>query len=317
MRAEPGVGMAKKLVDAEALMVWAAAELARKSPSKTPPRAAFAVNHGDAELVGKWTRPAGYPTVAPMWRAGVSSSGGARGGPPHADALAIEAALGRLSRSPPAVDIDALELGAGLGFPLDFAAALAAAQRNCENLLIVHGRLSSRPLFRLEPPEPSARMASNGKPAAFRLETWAEPTFADHTQAQRDVETPVTAMRKGIYPVGAYGVVEWTPSPADIVAERAEYAAWRAGLEWLAAELGDSLETRTPLPPGAAARPWLGEQDEPPVADLFGPGADRVHSGSEAASLEAERLAGRRRPIGGGSAYGFAPMNPGKGARKA
>ena len=309
--------MAKKLVDVEQLLVWAASELARKAPGKAAARAAFDVSRADRELVGKWTRPIGFASVAPMWRAGLADTGGPRGAPPHPDALRVESALDRLARSPPPCDLDALDFGAGLGFDLDLAGALKAALRHTANLLVVYGRLSRRPCLRLEPPEVAPKLAANGKPGVWRRETWAERTFGDHVQAQRDVETPVAAMRKGVYPVGAYCVLEWAPNPADIVAERAEYAAWRAGLEWLAGELGDSLESRTPLPPGAAARPWLGELDEPPVADLFRPGAERVHSGAEAASLEAERLAGRRRPIGGGSAYGFASAKPGKGARKA
>ena len=309
--------MARKLVDVEDLLVWSAAELSRKRPGKAASLPAFNVSRGDCELVGRWTSPMGFPPMSPMFAAGVGGRDGGRGEPPHSDALAVEAALERLAAAAPSFPVAEAELTAGLGFVVDVAGALRAALANVANLLLVHGRLASRPCLRCEPLAPSAKLAPNGKPGVWRREAWSEPTFADHTQAQRDAEVAVVALRRGLYPSGAYGVVQWSPDPQEIINERAEYAAWRAGLEWLAADLAGELETRTPLAPRAAARPWLGELDGEPIRDLFGPGAERVYIGADAAAQAASRAIGRRRPVNGGRVYRGKFRKPGKGAQEA
>ena len=117
----------------------------------------------------------------------------------------------------------------------------------------------------------------------------------------------------GAVPAGAYGAVEWTRDPQDLLNERTEYAVWRAGLDWLAGE----LETRTALAPRTAARPWLGERDDEPVRDRFGPGAAAVYDAADAAALSSSRATGRRRPIAGGRTYSRALAQPGKGAPEA
>jgi len=234
------------------------------------------------------------------------------------EALLVGEAIERLRFAPPPCAMSEADLTFGLGFALDAAGALRTALANVANLMLVHGRLASRPPLRLEPPEPRAKLAPNGKPGAWRREVWAEPTFGDHTQAQREVEVAVSALkRRNHYPDGAFGVVEWEPRPQELVDERAEYAAWRAGLEWLAAGLAGALETRTVLPPRAAWRPWAGDVEAEPLRDLFAPGALGVHDATEAAQFEASRATGRRRPIAGGSVYGFAPGKPGRGGREA
>lgn len=310
--------MAKRLCDVEDLVVWAASELARKRPGKGARTPALDVGKFDRELVGRWHSPMGYPPMSPMFAAGFGQAGGCRGDPPHEDALTVEAAIERLRFTKPAlpawIDGDLLD---GFGFPLDAVGALRAPLANAANLLLVHGRLGSRPSLRLEPPELSAKLAANGKPGVWKQECWDEPTFDDHKRASRTVEVVCVATRKGVYPAGAYGVVEYAPDPQEIVNERAEYAVWRAALVWLAEALTGALESRTALAPRAAARPWMGERDGEPVRDLFRPGADGVWSGDEAATLAAERAAGRRRPRAGGSVYGWRPARPGRGMREA
>ena len=140
--------MRGKLLDVEDLLVWAASELARKRHGKAAARPAFDLNRADRELVGRWTRPMGIPSVQPMFSAGLGKSGGAPGSPPHADALRVEEALDRLAKLSPPCMTNAGDLVAGLGFPVDIAGALRAALANAANLLIVHGRLASRPLVR-------------------------------------------------------------------------------------------------------------------------------------------------------------------------
>ena len=309
--------MAKKLLDVEDLVVWAADELSRKRPGKVVALPVFNVSRADREIVGRWNRPMGFPPMSPMFAAGFGQAGVARGDPPHEDALTVEAAIERLRLTAPELSPD-VEAGLvdGLGFALDAGGALQAALRNAANLLLVHGRLGSRPSLRLEPPEVSAKLAANGKPGVWRLESWAEPTLDDHADARRVVEVACSPLRKELYPAGAYGVVEFSPSPQELVNERAEYAVWRAALVWLAAALSGALESRSALPPRAAERPWRGERDGEPVRDWFGVSAERVYGPDEAATAAAERAVGRRRPVAGGSVYGRRPVKPGK-AREA
>jgi hypothetical protein len=309
--------MSRKLCDVEDLLVWGAAELSRKRPERNAPLPTFDVSRADRELVGKWTRPAGFPSVHPMFSAALGKAGGAHGDPPHADALRIEAALERLSFVSPRFQLDERELSAGLGFELDAAGALRAALGNAANLVLVHGRLASGPTLWLEPLELRPKLAPNGRPGTWRREAWVEPTFGDHTQAVRELDVAVKALRKDVYPAGAFCVVEFDPDPTDILNERAEYAAWRTSLAWLAEQLAGALDTRMPLPPRAAARPWLGEVDGEPTCDIFRPGAEGVFSGDEVATLVAERGAGRRRPLAGGRVYGRPPAKPTKGAHRA
>jgi hypothetical protein len=307
-----------KLLDVEDLLIWVAAELARKPPETgRAARQAFDVSRADRELVGRWDRPMGFPAVSPMFSPGISRGGRGRGEPPHPDALRVESALEALRLTSPPCVIDEPDIAHDLGFRLDVAGELRAALRNAANLVIVHGRLASRPMLRLKPLEASPRLASNGKPGVWRREEWLEPTFADHAQTSRFVEVRVVAIRKNLYPTGAYGVVDWSPSPGDVLAERAEYAAWLSGLVWIAQSVSGALESRAALPPRAAARPWMGERDGEPIRDVTGPGADRVYSAADAAGLAGERRAGRRRPRAGGATYAFAPARRGEGEREA
>jgi len=310
--------MAKKLVDVEDLVVWATAELARKRPGKVQPLPVFNRRERDFDIVGKWDRPMGYPTISPMFSRGFAQAGPARGDPPHNDALVVEAAIERLRLTNPApgiwLEADVVD---GLGFPVDAEGALRAGFACASTLVLVHGRLGNRPALRLEAPECRPRPAANGKPGVWRRERWAEPVFGARPDSERDVEVAVTAKRKDLYPAGAYCVLEWDPGAQELVNERAEYAGWRAGLEWLAVELSDTLESRAALPPRAAARPWMGETDAPALRDFFTAGETAVYEGLEAATLAAERAAGRRRPVGGGGVYSTRPIRPGRGAREA
>jgi hypothetical protein len=295
--------MAKKLVDVEDLMVWAAAELARKRPGKVVTLRTLDVGRGDGELTGRWNRPMGYPPMSPMFSAGLARAGVARGDPPHDDALMVEDALERLRSISPEPRVAASDLAAGLGFELDCAGAARAGLRKAANFVLVCGRLGKRPDVRREPPDHAARLAANGKPGVWRLESWAEPTFDDHAQVWRTVETPAPPKRKGVYPAGAYCVLDYTPSPQALVDERADYAGWIAGLFWLAEALSGRLTSRAALTPRAALRPWLGERDGDPVRDLYGRAAERVYGRDEARAAAAERATGRRRPVAGGSVY--------------
>jgi len=262
-KSKSGGGMAKAL-DIEELMVWAAAELARKRPGATGKVYRLDVSRGDAEIMGRWNWPMGIPEVSPMFTGVYPTAGNARGEPPGEDALTIEAALARLSYV--SLDFDA-ETRAGVmhgfGFEIDAEGILRAAARKSATLVLVQGRLGKRPSLTFEPPVPRPRLAPNGKPGAWRREIWAEPTFDDHAEAESEREVPVTSLKKrDLYPPGAYGVLEWDPDPAEIVAERAAYWAWRAGLAWLAEDLKGKLTRREAAPPAAPERPWIDPEPE-------------------------------------------------------
>ncbi len=258
----------------------------------------------------------GYPRVSPMF-SGLHGASGARGDPPHPDSLIVESAIGEVAALTPAPLPNGRGVEAalvfGLGFGgLDAQGALDAALANVKNLLLVHGRLHSRPLIRMEPSPVRAKLAENGKPGVWRREEWAEPTWQDHApDFSRTAEVAVRAKRKNSYPSGAYCKLEYEPDPQTVVNERAEYLVWRAGLAALAERLHEAgLTAYTALPPAAAQRPWMGDVDGAAIADLFRPGAEGVYAGEEARALAAERRTGRRRPVHGGATYRGRAVKP-------
>lgn len=89
---------AKKLIDAEDLVRWAASEELRKKRSSTI-RAplALSLSKGDGELVGKWTRPPGFPAIHPMFAAARGSGPGALGSRPdwRAEPFAVSPVLAK------------------------------------------------------------------------------------------------------------------------------------------------------------------------------------------------------------------------------
>ena len=241
------------MMDVEDLLRWACAELARKRPESARRPPSIEVGRTERCCLGRWDFPMGYPPMSPMFSAGLSRAGAARGDPPHADALIVEAAIGGLRLAPDDDDLAATMLG--LGFELEADKALRVAFGNCRNLLVVHGRLGKRPAA----PgacEPFAELAGNGKPAVWRRETWDEPTWCDHARAEREVELPVKPLRRNLYPAGSYCRLIWAPDPRAIVMDRAEYRAWIRGLEALARSLDGAMASRIALAPEAEAAPW-------------------------------------------------------------
>jgi hypothetical protein len=264
--------------------------------------------------------------MSPMFAAGLGTSG-ARGAAPQPDSLAVEAAIGEVAEAMRAILTDGphpelverADLTFGLGFKnLDVQGALQAALANVRNLLLVHGRLRSRPPIRLEPSEVRPKLAENGKPGVFRLACVYEPTWEDHApETTRWVEVRAVAKRKDLYPNGAYCRLEYEPNQQDVLNERGEYVVWRAGLVALAEALHGRLERYSALPPVAAATPWLGEADGAPIRDVFAPGAEGVYRGDEASALNAQRAASRRRRVSGGNTYARRFAKPAKSADRA
>ena len=289
---------AKRVVDVEDAVKWACAEeLPKKRPAAAGalPRLGSLLPRHERTVVGPWTRPAGFPEISPMFARGYSTGSFARsgrGGEPDPDALAIEAAI--LALVGPALLSQGLEeaVVSDIGLPVDVEGALAASFANAPNLVLAHGRLGTRPdagcaAFRVQP-----RLAANGKPGVWRTERLTDPLGGE-----RDYENPVKAIRRDLYPTGAFCRIEFEPDPQLVVNDRADYCAWRLALEALSEALSGKLERISALPPAAALFPWTGERDGERPRGLFGPGAERVYSGGEAAGLAVSRARGERRPI--------------------
>jgi hypothetical protein len=313
---------ARRLMDVEDVVCWAAQELASRqgrareavSPLGLAGDRPFGLNvsRGDASLVGRWMWPAGFPEVSPMFANGCGmAKPGRRASPPDADAEIVEAAIrglpARMAWAAPA------ELAPDVGFEVDRDGAWAHSLGNVVNLVLHHGRMGNRPALADEVPRPHPRLAANGKPGVWRLERVAMPTSALGF-VETDLEAPVAApKRKGdAYPDGAYGLLDWDPDWQTIVSDRADYLAWRLGLDALREALDGALQRIRAMAPRAALAPWLGDGDR--ISGLFGPGATRVHSLLEQMGMAAARDARTRRPLQGRAAK---VMRPARVARRA
>ena len=197
---------AKRLMDVEDVVAWACSqELVKKRPASSGRHLpTMDLERGDGELVGRWTRPFGFPSISPMFRPGFG--GGAsrqRGGEPDPDALIVEAAI--LALPPRIVGLEppaALAEGIGL-LPIDVAGAFAAAVANIVNIVLAYGRLGKRPALGDDPPTVRPRLAANGKPGVWIMRRELEPTL-DGAGVERALEQPGKAIRKDVYAPGSF-----------------------------------------------------------------------------------------------------------------
>ena len=305
---------AKRLMDVEDVITWACSqELPKKRPPSGRQLPAMDLQRGDGELVGRWTRPFGFPSISPMFRPGFGGgTSRQRGGEPDSDALIVEAAI--LALPPRIVGLEppaALAEGIGL-LPIDVAGAFAAAISNIVNIVLAYGRLGKRPALGDDPPAVRPRLAANGKPGVWIMRRELEPTL-DGAGVERALEQPVKAIRKDVYAPGSFCRIDYDPDPQLIVNDRAEYLAWRLALEGLAAALSGALETIEPMAPAAALMPWLREADAAKPPDLFRPGADGVHGLQEAAAMAGERTRAARRPVRPGERRSGRQARPARG----
>jgi hypothetical protein len=182
-------------------------------------------------------------------------------------------------------------------------------------IIAVHARAATRPRWSRKLPEPFPDNGPNGKPKVLIEETFVEmvdrkgvyyepvsnppPGAITFTKA-----VPSRPIRAGLYRPGAYCPLVYRPSPAGIVAERAEYAAWRMGLEILAAELEGRLSAIAVLTPAAPWRPWCFERGSagegeahgrPP--ELFRGLREGPHARQTREQMAARRRAGQRRRL--------------------
>lgn len=117
-------------------------------------------------------------------------------------------------------------------------------------LVTMYAIRGTRPDWRGETPRPTAIAAPKGP---------GRPSIVGECRG------------RNLYTIGSYCPLVWKPSPIDIAADRAEYAAWHRGLVLLAETL--DLERHTALPPAAPAQPWNGERE--PERRIYAVGESR------------------------------------------
>jgi len=139
------------------------------------------------------------------------------------------------------------------GLAVDHIQAGLEAVAAMAGIMAVHARAGTRPTWSRESPHPFPDRGGNGKPRVLIDEIFVEAmTSAAGSITSPTRNPPIGAVtfrepvacpptRKGLYRAGAYCPLVWRPDPARLVTERAEYAAWRMGLELLQASLERTL----------------------------------------------------------------------------
>lgn len=227
----------KRLMDIEQLLTWAFREELpkRRDGDDGMPREYRSISpmFAMAALGGRvenFSREPGFPLAM---------------GDPHPDALIVEEAVKGLARFAEHRFEGSLGLLTNLSQNLDEHAAMTGAMGQIVELVRIKARLGGRPSF-AACPLPAAVVDGRGRPLVMIK--------------RGDKEEPCSAEGKDRYPRGAYCQLHWD-NPTSILIERAQYAAWWAGIDLLAHELAGKLETIGVLPPSAAQRPWTGETD--------------------------------------------------------
>lgn len=221
-------------------------------------------------------------------------------GEPHPDALIVEAAVLGLARYADHRFAGDLGLTTSLPPGLDDVAAMTRAMGQLVATVQVFARLGKRPTF-AKSLEPSAVVGRNGKVCVFRVRTEMR-AGRDGITRPHLIEEQVSAQGKDRYPSGAYCSIEWDDS-TDVLNERAQYAAWWAGLDLLAHELRGQLASIGVLDIAAQQRPWAGDVAiEAPRRVLDAP-ASRARIRDQQETFLARRIldhrrrqAGHRRP---------------------
>lgn len=233
-----------------------------------------------AEL-GMNVKPAGFGSVSPMFQ--MASLGVAidfsrepgfapSEGPPHPDALLIADAVTACRDELEHYPWPTLRLNAGMERLVDdeeVERIWRQASRTLSTLLVLRAKLGDRPS--LDPsslPRPSPVLGSNGKPRYVRDVTrmtykWNEEKGVDKPSIPQTYQEPVRPHRAGsgyAYKPGAYAELKWEPKPSDAVLERAEYAAWRIGLDLIYHAIHDQLEEIRIAPTAAPRLPWTNNE---------------------------------------------------------
>jgi hypothetical protein len=231
--------------------------------------------------------PTDYPAASPMFRGAVAeravvadADGHSRPpgfpaacGETHPDAMIIEAEVAALARfagsvfgGDPAADPAGLAFGlegpCGLiaaarsrASAVDLVAAAAEAIASMAGIVACHARAGTRPASTAAQPRPEQQTGPNGKARVLVDELHATIDWAGNDVVEI-VAVASPPLRKDVYRAGSYCPLGYRPAFSRVVAERAEYAAWRAGLGILCDALGGRLAGLRVLRPSAPWRPW-------------------------------------------------------------
>ena len=230
-----------------------------------------------------------FPSVCPMFT--MAQLGGrvenfsrepgfpAAMGEPHPDALLVEAAVKRLSRFAEHEFEGDLGLTTNLPPGQNQNAAMLRAMGQIVDTVRIMARLGHRPTF-TRSPEPAAVVGVNGKVQVLIV--------------RNGMETMCGAEGRDRYPSGAFCQLVWDRAET-ILLERADYAAWWAGLDLLAHELVGTLASISVLAPAAAQRPWSGEVDLSKPRRLLDSPSSRAKVRDQQETELARRLLAHRR----------------------
>lgn len=282
----PRPEMARRVMDIQDVLVWAYKDELPKNRGEGgrhgPP--AYSSPLGRMVAMGtsvdNWSREPGHPAAM---------------GPPHPDALLVEAAVERCAAAAAQQSVDnAPDLLPDLGeFGIDERQAVVRALGMLGGILARCAKVG-RPPFWTESTSPQPIYGGNSLPTVVRWEPFFSKTITGE-DAEHEALVPVKVRAKGEYPFGAYSPLVYDPSPQTIAEERAEYLVWWGALEAIAGELQGKLASIAVLPPGAAQRPWLDKRELAKPPRLFSDVTARVYRTEVQEAAAAHRALGLRR----------------------
>lgn len=218
-------------------------------------------------------------------------------GPPHPDALLVEAAVERLAAfADQEIDEIPLLLPDFGEFGVDERQSVRRALGMVVGLVVKCAKLDQSPFWSTST-SPGPLYSGNGRPMVVRLEPIFSKTLTGE-EVEHETLVPVTAEHKNSYPFGAYSPLEYDPSPQSIADERAEHLVWWGALAGIASELEGKLSTIAVLSPGAAQRPWIDRRALGKPPRLFQDLRSGVHRREEREIAAAHRMLGLRRSSG-------------------
>ena len=238
MRSDGGIGMKRRSMDVEAVLHWAYRdELPKSSELGGSAGGAISPMFRMASLGGpvdNWSRDPGFPMIM---------------GDPHPDALVVARAVTALRSVelawPASRELLAPEFGALLA---DHDVTITSLLIDVPAYVTMHARMGTRPDWFAGEWRCRRQVGRNGK---VRVEGLGEDGGAK---------------------AGAYCPLTIEPEPREVVADRAIYVAWHAGLEALAGVLGESLEYAEVTGPVASPAPWAVPDAQPVILpDLSAP----------------------------------------------
>ncbi len=161
-------------------------------------------------------------------------------GPPHVDALKLDAAVAGLkSYEIPWPESKEYIMGALAPMTPDDDSRLKYNAPGVKGMIITCATLKHTPQWGPEIPKPNGITAGRNNVMVV----------------------PPKGSGERIYKDGAHCPLIYEPKHAEVARERIEYAAWHGAIRKIADDLADNLTAHRPISPMAAERPWAGEQN--------------------------------------------------------